>query len=281
MAHYSHPNAPRSTLLSNDDLPFAVTPVLMLLDPVADGGVYTRAMPSHVNNPILKVLMLHEDHGSSGARMYFKTSRLQPQIRELVGERMKKNVGFYFPDAPLLPDGFGDDNFAWGLGGYRVDRIPCLDQSIEYLLGYMAHHGPFDGVIGSSAGSTLAVALAALLERPGRCADLFLTSSTTPRSASSSATVASSWKIPSTSVSTILRFALGAVHFVTASTISWWGGHHIPRQRKTDNPARDFVGRALMDEVVLHTQETARVVEEREKKSTSGINADASDWVDI
>ncbi|KAF9893622.1 Ovarian cancer-associated protein 2 [Aspergillus nanangensis] len=44
----------------------------------------------------------------------------------------------------------------------------------------MARHGPFDGVIGSSAGSTLAVALASMLERPGRCSDLFPSQSNHP-----------------------------------------------------------------------------------------------------
>lgn len=36
----------------------------------------------------------------------------------------------------------------------------------------MNKHGPFDGVVGTSAGCVLAVAIAAMLERPGRCAEL-------------------------------------------------------------------------------------------------------------
>ncbi|KAF9893623.1 Ovarian cancer-associated protein 2 [Aspergillus nanangensis] len=87
----------------------------MFVFPVDDAGVYTTAFPSHVDNHVLKMLMLHE-HGSSGARMYFKTRGLQSQIRDAAHEYLKKDTHFYFPDAPLLPDGFGDDHFAWGLG---------------------------------------------------------------------------------------------------------------------------------------------------------------------
>ncbi|KAH8428437.1 uncharacterized protein LDX57_006135 [Aspergillus melleus] len=54
--------------------------------------------------------------------------------------------------------------WTWGLGDYRVDRVPRLQESITYLVRYMEEHGPFDGIIGSSAGASVAVVLGSLLE---------------------------------------------------------------------------------------------------------------------
>lgn len=92
-------------------------------------------------------------------------------IRDAIKQRTNQNVEFFFPNAPFLPTGFDEDSFTWGLGDYRVSRVPGLDKSVAFLLSYLEEHGPFDGIIGSSAGCCVAVALASLLENPDRCAE--------------------------------------------------------------------------------------------------------------
>nr|DAB41485.1 TPA_exp: esterase [Aspergillus westerdijkiae] len=120
------------------------------------------SLPELVDKPI-KILMIH-GHGSSSSRLFYKYRALQPSTRHEILHALHRDVEFYFPNAPILPAGFEPGMWTWGLGDYRVDRVPRLQESITYLVRYMEEHGPFDGIIGSSAGASVAVLVGSLLE---------------------------------------------------------------------------------------------------------------------
>ncbi|PLB54749.1 hypothetical protein P170DRAFT_505447 [Aspergillus steynii IBT 23096] len=119
-------------------------------------------LPQPLYKPI-KILVIH-GHGSSSSRAFYKYRGLQPLIRHHIMHTLHRDVEFYFPNAPLLPAGFEPGMWTWGLGDYRVDRVPGLQESVSFLVRYMEEHGPFDGVMGSSAGATVAIVVASLLE---------------------------------------------------------------------------------------------------------------------
>ncbi|KAI9035873.1 uncharacterized protein KD926_002805 [Aspergillus affinis] len=132
---------------------------LLPIPPISSG----TSLPEPIDKPI-KILMIH-GHGSSSSRIFYKYRALQPSIRHEILQTLHRDVEFYFPNAPLLPTGFEPGMWTWGLGDYRVDRVPGLQESISYLVRYMEEHGPFDGIVGSSAGASIAVLVGSLLER--------------------------------------------------------------------------------------------------------------------
>ncbi|KAF9890827.1 Ovarian cancer-associated protein 2 [Aspergillus nanangensis] len=118
--------------------------------------------------PLLKILFLH-DHGGSGSRFSTKTNVIQNAIRDMALTKYHQEVDFHFPDATLILEGGPKDVFIWGLGDYREDEVPGLTGSIAHVLDYCDQNGPFDGIVGFSAGSCMAVTVASLLEDQTRC----------------------------------------------------------------------------------------------------------------
>ncbi|EAU39445.1 predicted protein [Aspergillus terreus NIH2624] len=241
------------------------------------GNIVPSASAASSANKPVKILMMH-GNGSSGSRLDYKTRHLQPLIRDAIKQRTNQNVEFFFPNAPFLPTGFDEDSFTWGLGDYRMSRVPGLDKSVAFLLSYLEEHGPFDGIIGSSAGCCVAVALASLLENPDRCAE-FSVKTSHPRLRFILAYSGCVMENPcysslySPKVQTPAMFFIGELDsFIppdltmrladccsNSAVVTFWGTHYIPRFHETNSAAVDFVCRAL----------------------AGGREEDANNWVDI
>ncbi|KAL4895615.1 serine hydrolase-domain-containing protein [Aspergillus ambiguus] len=250
----------------------------------ADGTLPSQSHTSVVEQPPIKpvkVLMMH-GHGSCGTRLDYKTRHLQSLIRDAIHKRTKQTVEFLFPNAPLLPTGFGEDTFTWGLGDYRVSRVPGLEKSIAFLISYLEEHGPFDGIIGSSAGVCVAVALASLLESPDRCPE-FSVKTSHPRLRFVMAYSGCIMENPcyaslyTPKIETPTMFFVGELDsFIpgaltmrlaeccsNSEVVTFWGAHYIPRFHETNKAAVNFICSTL--------------TEGRENEE----DVDANAWVDI
>jgi hypothetical protein len=79
-------------------------------------------------------------------------------------------VEFFYPSGlhPADPDHHGEettDTWTWGHGDLEEDRIRGLETSVEYILRFLETHGPFVGIMGFSAGATVAAIVCSLLEK--------------------------------------------------------------------------------------------------------------------
>ncbi|THC94469.1 hypothetical protein EYZ11_006034 [Aspergillus tanneri] len=132
------------------------------------------------------------------------------------------------------------------LGDYRKDKVSGFDQSISYLIKFMEENGPFDGIVGSSAGATVALVVASLLERQDRCEVLDV--KIIPSFASSSPTADSKWIIHATKADAFVSYrdSRSAFHCCRNHEIVYFPrGHYIPRLMRTTLAAAEFMIRAL------------------------------------
>ncbi|KAI9370608.1 serine hydrolase-domain-containing protein [Aspergillus egyptiacus] len=112
----------------------------------------------------VRILMLH-GHGDCGQKFYHKTKGLCHSIRTEIHSQFQRDVEFVFPDAPLASAPYNADTRGWAHGDYRDEPLYFLEQSIAFVLEILEKQGPFDGVIGFSAGALVGVIVATMLER--------------------------------------------------------------------------------------------------------------------
>ncbi|KAA8648893.1 Ovarian cancer-associated protein 2 [Aspergillus tanneri] len=129
------------------------------------------------------------------------------------------------------------------LGDYRKDKVSGFDQSISYLIKFMEENGPFDGIVGSSAGATVALVVASLLERQDRCEVLDV--KIIPSFASSSPTADSKWIIHATKADAFSDDAGSGSSCRNHEIVYFPRGHYIPRLMRTTLAAAEFMIRAL------------------------------------
>lgn len=126
--------------------------------------------------------------GSSGTFFEAKSAFIKKLLQEAFPSFPNKGyhatypggIEFHYPTAPnrVLPvtstsgvdeveeqDEDKFDAWTWGIGDYEKDHIIGYEKSVKFMLRYIEEHGPFIGVIGFSAGGSMAFTLASLAER--------------------------------------------------------------------------------------------------------------------
>lgn len=96
---------------------------------------------------------------ASEAQLFFPTSPLPSRSRDVRESTDNENLE-------------NDTSRSWGYGDYKTDLVTSLEKSIEHIMDILNDQGPFIGVIGFSAGASVAAIIASLLEQPKR-ASLF------------------------------------------------------------------------------------------------------------
>ncbi|KAJ5761301.1 hypothetical protein N7520_008457 [Penicillium odoratum] len=155
-----------------------------------------HTQPSPHSQTRKRILMLH-GNGQSGDFFMYKTKFLQNWLKAGIHGTLKHDsevsydddIELFYATSPLptrnhdicqssklealmeQKRGYLEENdnmWTWGQGDHKTDLVTGLENSIEHIMDILNNHGPFIGVMGFSAGASLAAIIASLLERPKR-----------------------------------------------------------------------------------------------------------------
>ncbi|PWY85902.1 hypothetical protein BO70DRAFT_428016 [Aspergillus heteromorphus CBS 117.55] len=142
----------------------------------ADDGPGSQETDNRAN-----ILMLH-GHGQSVGIFHPKTGFLQDALNAAASpcpDRVLPRFTFYYCEAPFeVSPELGSR--AWGFGMFDTQPIQGLQRSVELVLRQLERINPVVGIVGFSTGATLAMVIAALLEKKERCGLFGLTTSHPP-----------------------------------------------------------------------------------------------------
>ncbi|PYH88641.1 hypothetical protein BO71DRAFT_364997 [Aspergillus ellipticus CBS 707.79] len=219
--------------------------------------------------------MLH-GHGQSIDIFHPKTGFLQCALNGAAqhADQALPRFTLYYSEAPfdVIPE-LGSK--AWGFGMFDTQQIRGLNRSVELVLRQLGQLNPVVGIVGFSTGATLAIIIAALLEKKDRCR-LFGVTTTHP---------------PLKFVLSYSGFMLGhrkyrdlyypsirtpVLHHIAeldimiparmtrrlvkrcrkAKVWTFFGTHYVPRQPETTKTAVEFIFRCIGEESAAeHTDE--------------------------